>query len=196
MFDTYIDSLIGEIETAKHRTEIYAQSLENKVQERTKQLEELARVDSLTNVYNQRAMLELLRRELIVSKRNETQLAFIYFDIDKFKQINDTEGHLIGDEVLKSIGQILLDEIREVDIPCRYGGDEFCIILPNCNSENAKEICTKIIDRFSEKYENYSLSMGVTETSEIDLLDSNTLIKKTDEKMYIAKQTQGSKIIT
>lgn len=196
VFDTYIDSLIGEIETAKQRTEVYALSLEAKVLQRTKELEELARIDSLTNIYNKRAMLELLRRELIVAKRNESTLSFVYFDIDKFKHINDAEGHLKGDEVLASIGQILLNEIREVDIPCRYGGDEFCIILPNCKSINAKEICKKIIKRFTQKYENYSLSVGITETGNLNSLDSSTLIKQTDEKMYIAKQTEGSKIIT
>ncbi|MDX1464040.1 MAG: GGDEF domain-containing protein, partial [Marinirhabdus sp.] len=125
VFDTYIDSLVGEIENAKRRTELYATSLDQKVAERTRQLEKLAQLDPLTEVYNQRAMQELLKRELSVAKRHNSVLSMIYFDIDHFKDINDKFGHLKGDEVLKYIGSVLIENTRETDIPCRHGGDEF-----------------------------------------------------------------------
>ena len=194
VFDTYIGSLVGEIETAKQRTEIYAKSLEEKVAERTKQLEELSRIDPLTNIYNQRAMYDYLRRELATAKRANTKLSIIYFDIDKFKQINDSEGHIKGDEVLKKIGQILQNNDREVDIPCRYGGDEFVMILPNCDIKNAKVVCEKIIKNFSDIYPEYSLSLGISETGTDVYMDSDKLIKMADEKMYLAKQESGSHI--
>ena len=194
VFDTYIGSLVGEIETAKHRTEVYAKSLEAQVAQRTKQLEELSRIDPLTNIYNQRAMYDYLRRELANMKRAGAKLSMIYFDVDKFKLINDKEGHVKGDEVLKSLGQILKKSIREVDIPCRYGGDEFTVILPNCNIENAKVVCEKIIKLFSEKYPNYSLSIGISETGTETYLDEDKLIKMADEKMYLAKKEEGFKI--
>jgi len=194
VFDTYIGSLVGEIETAKHRTEVYAKSLEDKVAERTKQLEELFRVDPLTDIYNQRAMYEYLRHEIATAKRSETKVSMVYFDVDKFKQINDVEGHIKGDEVLKSIGQMLKDVGREVDTPCRYGGDEFTIILPSCDVKGAKNICKKIIKLFSEKYSKYSLSFGISETGTDVYVDSETLIKMADEKMYLSKQEKGFKI--
>lgn len=194
VFDTYIGSLVGEIETAKHRTEVYAKSLEEQVLQRTKQLEELSRVDSLTNIYNQRAMYDYLRRELANMKRAGTKLSMIYFDVDKFKQINDKEGHVRGDEVLRVLGHILKSSVREVDIPCRYGGDEFTVILPNCDIENAKVVSEKIIKSFSDKYPKYFLSIGISETGTDVYVDEDKLIKMADEKMYLAKQEDGFKI--
>ena len=194
VFDTYIGSLISEIENAKQKTEIYARSLEEKVAERTKQLEELSRVDPLTNLYNQRAMYDYLRRELLNAKRNSTKLSLIYFDVDKFKQINDIEGHIKGDEVLKNVAKILANSVREVDISCRYGGDEFVLILPNCDIQNAKGICEKIIKAFSEKYPTYSLSIGIAETGTESYVDSEQLIKMADKKMYLAKEENGFQV--
>lgn len=194
VFDTYIDSLVGEIENAKERTEVYAKSLEDKVAERTRQLEELSRIDPLTNIYNQRAMYDYLRRELATAQRTNSKLSMIYFDLDKFKEINDTEGHIKGDEVLKKTGQILQKSIREVDIPCRYGGDEFTVILPNCDIKNANKICEKIIKDFENIYPKYSLSMGIAETGQDTYVDSDQLIKMADKKMYLSKQNSGSYI--
>lgn len=194
VFDTYIDSLVSEIAAAKKRTEAYANSLEKKVAERTRQLEKLAKLDPLTNLYNRRAMEDELRRELAVAKRRQTCLSTIYFDVDHFKEINDRHGHLRGDEVLKTIGQILLATLRESDVPCRFGGDEFFIILPECDIKNASKKCKKIIKMFVEKYPDFSLSMGIATTGSESFIDCKTLIKKADEKMYHAKKTDGCKI--
>lgn len=194
VFDTYIDCLVGEIENAKNKTEIYAKSLEQKVAERTQQLEEQAQKDPLTNLYNQRAMQELLRRDLSTSKRRQVKLSLVYFDIDNFKNINDTFGHIKGDEVLKSIGQAMLNNVRSTDIPCRYGGDEFCIILPDCSSAKARVICEKIIKEFSDKFPEFSISIGIAETGLEVYVDGDRLIKDADEKMYMAKKENGIQI--
>ena len=196
VFDTYIDSLVGEVKIAKRRTEIYAKSLEEKVAERTKQLEEQATLDPLTNIYNQRAMQDLLRRGLAIAKRRQTKLSLVYLDVDHFKDVNDKHGHIKGDEVLKTIGQSLLKSVRETDIPCRYGGDEFCLILPECDIDNAKTICGKIIKEFSDRYPDYSLSMGIAETGPDEFIDGDQLIKMADEKMYLAKKESGFQIRT
>ncbi len=192
VFDTYIDSLVGEIESAKRKTEAYAKSLEEKVAERTRQLEEQAKLDPLTNLFNQRAMQDVLRREVSVARRRESTLSLAYLDIDNFKMINDVAGHLRGDDVLKIVGQALLNSIREVDVACRYGGDEFCLILPECDVENAKVICNKIIDKFSEKLPNYSISIGISTTSHGKDISAENLIKNADKKMYMAKKENGS----
>lgn len=194
MFDTYIDSLVGEIENTKKRTEAYAKSLEKKVADRTQQLEKLAKIDPLTNIYNRRAMQDVLRRELVIAKRRKTKLSFVYFDVDKFKQINDKHGHIKGDEVLKHIGHSMLNNLRESDLACRYGGDEFCFILPDCDTENARVICEKIIKKFIKKYPDFSLSMGIAETGNESYIDDDSLIKEADEKMYLAKQQSGPQI--
>jgi len=194
VFDTYIDSLVGEIENAKRRTELYATSLEQKVAERTRQLEKLAQIDSLTEVYNQRAMQDLLKRELSVARRHNSILSMVYFDVDDFKSINDKHGHLKGDEVLKYIGKIILDNTRETDIPCRHGGDEFCLILPECDAEAAKLICHKIINSFKEKYPNFSLSFGVAHTGPDDYITGDELLRCADMHMYKAKEHNGNAI--
>lgn len=194
VFDTYIDSLVGEIETAKRKTEEYAKSLEQKVAERTKQLERLSKIDPLTSIYNQRAMQDVLRRELSVATRRESKLSLVYIDVDNFKKINDREGHIKGDEVLKCIAQTMLNSIREIDVACRYGGDEFCLILPECSVEKAKDICGKIIQKFTDLYPEFSLSMGISGIEPGEYVDSDALIKMADEKMYMAKKERGSHV--
>jgi len=188
VFDTYIDSLVGEIENAKNRTELYAKSLEEKVAERTQQLEEQAQTDPLTSLYNQRAMQKILRRDLAVSKRRQVKLSLVYFDVDKFKDINDVLGHIKGDEVLRNIGKAVLNNVRSTDAPCRYGGDEFCIILPECGANDAKDICEKIINEFGERYPDYFLSIGIAETGLDEYIEGDELIKRADKNMYLAKK--------
>lgn len=194
VFDTYIDSLVGEIESAKRKTEAYAKSLEAKVQQRTKQLEAQAKIDPLTGISNQRSMQEGLRREMSSAKRRGTELSLVYFDVDKFKLVNDQQGHIKGDEMLKHIGQAMKESVREVDICCRYGGDEFCLILPECKLIDAARICQYIIDRYEKRYPDSSLSMGIASLKPDDQFDDEQLIRLADEQMYLAKACEGSKI--
>jgi diguanylate cyclase (GGDEF)-like protein len=194
VFDTYIASLLSEIETEKHKTEEYAKSLEIIVAERTKQLEDLAKLDALTGLYNRRTLEDVLERELAVVKRRDNILSLIYFDIDKFKSVNDTDGHLAGDEILKTTGKAMLANIREVDVACRYGGDEFCIILPDCDGSNAQVVAEKIIANFESAYPDLSLSVGISSARREQLNDLLSLIKDADRKMYEAKKHAGSYI--
>ncbi len=194
VFDTYIDSMLKEIELQKNRAEMYAMSLEKKVVERTKQLEELAKLDPLTNIYNHRTMISTLEKELAVSKRRNSTLSFIYFDVDNFKEINDLYGHLKGDEVLKFIAQSMQKCIREIDTPCRYGGDEFCIILPECNEKEAKQVCKRVVEAFTHEYPSFSLSIGIAHSDERTPMRAQELIKQADENMYKAKKENGSHI--
>ncbi|MGJ8485386.1 GGDEF domain-containing protein [Pseudoalteromonas sp. SYSU M81236] len=195
VFDTYIDSLVGEIENAKRRTEVYAKGLEEKVAQRTQELEKLAKLDPLTNLYNRRVMQELLQRDLARARRHKSPLTIVYFDLDDFKSINDTQGHQKGDEVLKYIGQYLLENIREIDVPCRYGGDEFCIILPDCEVASATHICEKLIGIFEEQYPELHLSVGIIAAPLDSTVDAEELINRADKKMYQAKKHVGSYIM-
>jgi len=129
-------------------------------------------------------------------KRTHNILSFIYFDIDNFKYINDTYGHIKGDDILKKVSSILKENLRETDIACRYGGDEFYIILPNSNMENAIEVCQKIIEKFEKEYLENSLSIGIVEVTAESPLNIDKIINMADEKMYLAKKQKGSKIYT
>lgn len=186
VIETFVKSLIDEAESAKSKIEIYAQSLEEKVLERTKQLEELSRTDSLTSLLNPRAFREALQRELKVSIRNKTPLSLIFIDVDKFKQINDNQGHHMGDKILIDISKCLKTTIRETDISARYGGDEFCLILPDCDQENAKLLAERLIETARTVIPT-SLSLGIATTGPDFYCDLETLLRKADDQMYFSK---------
>lgn len=195
VFDTYIRSLVSEIETAKKRTEIYARSLEEKVAQRTNELEALSRMDSLSQLHNQRALFEILRRELSRVKRYGSKMSLVYFDIDKFKVINDVQGHHKGDEIISTIGSILLKVCRDTDFPCRYGGDEFCIIMPDTDAKSAEKLCQRIITEIKAVYdEAITISFGIEEAVEEESRDYEAFIKDADTKMYISKKDPGFKV--
>ena len=194
VFDTYIRSLISEIETARERSENYAKNLELQVAERTRQLKELSDRDPLSNLFNQRAFRDFLRRELAHAKRFLSPLSLVYFDVDQFKTLNDQHGHPFGDSVIRFLGETLLQEVRETDLPCRYGGDEFCIILPECDSDSAEVVCRKIMEVFGVKFPEVTLSFGIAQTGPAAYLEPDELIKLADSKMYQAKALPGFQI--
>lgn len=195
VFDTYIHSLVSEVNTAKEEMEIYASSLEKIVEERTQQLHDLSRRDELTNLFNQRGFREHLRREMANAVRFKDPISLIYFDLNGFKIINDEEGHQVGDDILNLTGAAINSSIRETDIGCRYGGDEFCIILPRITPSEAEIINNRMIEFFkkSEKSRGVSFSIGVSTTGPDEFCDADTLIKRADDLMYKAKAKSKKK---
>ncbi|MDA1000683.1 MAG: GGDEF domain-containing protein [bacterium] len=130
IFDAYINSMLAEVESANNQLAEYVASLEETVQERTEQLRDLSRKDALTQLFNQRAFAEDLRREVMGASRHLQSLTLVYFDLNGFKALNDTKGHLAGDQVLVNVGQALLEVTRDTDFPCRYGGMNFASSCP------------------------------------------------------------------
>ena len=188
VFDTYIASLVSVANSAKEELKDYAHGLEDEVTRRTSQLKELAVKDVLSGLYNQRGMYEHLRRELSGVDRYHETLSFVYLDLNGFKKLNDTRGHKRGDEVLAQVGQVLREAIREIDIACRYGGDEFCIILPRTKIEDARQVLERIIEKFKEKINTeISFSAGLVCTHPGEANDTDGLIKAADNEMYKAK---------
>jgi diguanylate cyclase (GGDEF)-like protein len=194
VFETYIRSLVSEIESSREKSENYAKSLEQKVRERTKQLEELNRTDALTGLLNVRHLNELLLLSLRTCQRRAEPMAIAYLDIDNFKQINDTEGHQRGDEILRIVGNCIRQVFRAEDSCFRYGGDEFCLILPNCNESQARDIYLKrLINTVKEQLGDLTLSMGVVQTGPEHYDDGLNLIRLADERMYAAKKALKEK---
>ncbi len=109
-----------------------------------KEVERMAITDGLTQLYNHKYMMEQLKNKISSVKRYKEELSLIMLDLDLFKNINDKYGHQFGDEVLRSVSKIIKDTVRESDLPGRYGGEEFIIILPNTDSTNAKGLAERI----------------------------------------------------
>jgi diguanylate cyclase (GGDEF)-like protein len=143
----------------------------------------------LTQTYNRRKLKEILQREIERSNRYETSLCVALFDIDNFKNINDTYGHNVGDEVLRYLAKIVKNAIRVNDTFGRWGGEEFLLILPNVSLEEAKIACEKI--RFIitqtefETIGSITCSFGLCAYSATSNFD--TLISQCDHAMYKAK---------
>jgi diguanylate cyclase (GGDEF)-like protein len=188
VFETYIRSLLSEIETSREKSEVYARSLEEKVRERTRQLEEMARTDPLTGLLSVRFLNETLTRYLRIAERRLETLCLVYVDINDFKNFNDTQGHQRGDEVLRTLGSALRQVSRDEDACFRYGGDEFCIILPGCREREARDI---YVDRLhaalEDAGESLRLSVGVIETGQDGYLTADALVAQADKAMYRQK---------
>ncbi|MBI4510701.1 MAG: GGDEF domain-containing protein [Deltaproteobacteria bacterium] len=156
----------------------------------------LTTIDGLTQVYNKRYFLEVLGREMSRAHRYRRDLSLILFDIDHFKKINDTHGHLAGDYVLKRLAQVIKAKIRREDIISRYGGEEFAIVLPEISGENAMvtaEKIRKIVERTSFKFEDSKISVTVSigvRSLTSGARDPMEFIRQADENLYEAK-TRG-----
>ena len=170
-----------------------------KFKEKSNILEYQASHDKLTGLFNRNKFDEIFSKEIKRTKRYKNELSVIIFDIDNFKMVNDTYGHQIGDEVLKDISKIALDNVREQDITTRWGGEEFFILLPQTNLSGAIIVANKIRTStenhiFTEKSIKITVSFGVAEFC-IESDDEKTIISKVDKLLYEAKRTGKNKVM-
>jgi len=158
--------------------------------------------DHLTGLFNRRYMEETLERELHRASRKQLSLGVIMLDVDGFKRFNDTFGHAVGDEILRELGKMLLGHVREEDIACRYGGDEFIIVLPDASQaitrERAESIC-EYAKQFhlhfeGQTFEAVTFSLGIAVFPE-DGFTSATLLKAADDGLYRAKRGGRGRVV-
>lgn len=157
--------------------------------------------DGLTDLLNHKAYKERLTEELSRAKRFKQSLVLLILDLDKFKRINDTYGHLYGDYVLTTVSMILKDSVRNIDICARYGGEEFAIVLVNTDVENARPVAERIIEKVSEFNfnkdgieERMTISAGMSEYPK-NSLEMKELIAHADLAMYEVKKNGGNAVI-
>ncbi len=164
-----------------------------------KQLLALASVDNLTGIMNRRVFDIELKRDFSNAKRYSKPLSLMTIDLDHFKEINDKHGHFFGDLVLKMFSKEVSSLLREGDVFSRWGGDEFCIILPETTETNALKVAEKI--RFAVKNIHvktdgepiyFTVSIGVTQMRREDS-DEMVLIDRSDKALYIAKEAGRDK---
>ncbi|MBP9854888.1 MAG: GGDEF domain-containing protein [Candidatus Omnitrophica bacterium] len=164
------------------------------------EIERTAITDSLTDIYRRRYAIQRLDEEIDRSKVRSTNLSCLMIDIDRFKECNDKYGHLVGDQVLREMAQIIKSNIREIDIPGRFGGEEFCIILPDTDAKGAKYVAERIRTACQEKmvkaYDadvSFTISVGVA-TFPTDARKRDELIDKADWFLYKAKKQGRNRV--
>jgi len=165
-------------------------------------LAEMSVRDELTGMFNRRYFREALEREISGAERYGHGLAMCMIDLDHFKRVNDTHGHLCGDRVLKTFGKLLMDSIRKYDVGCRYGGEEFAVILPDTTQDKAVSLCERFRERirdFTFSYEDLTLhittSVGVAARPAGDDLTGEQLVDLADKALYQAKSQGRNRVV-
>lgn len=170
---------------------------EFRISEQNKKLLEIVNVDHLTSIFNRRALYEKLKSEAIKVIRNNGNLTVLIIDIDHFKMINDTHGHIIGDEVLKRVAKIIRKSVREVDIVGRFGGEEFLVIFPNSKSMQCFAVAEGIRQNIQEAEFPYGIKVTISGgLKEYNRESIDGLLDKADRALYQAKKNGRNQIIS
>jgi len=164
------------------------------------EIERIAITDSLTEVHTRRYSLDRFQEEIQRSGMRKIHMSFLMIDVDFFKKINDQFGHLAGDQVLREVGSIIKGSIREIDIAGRYGGEEFCVVLPDTDTEGARFVAERIRTATEETtikaYDatvQTTLSIGIA-TFPIDAKNMGDMIDRADWALYQAKDLGRNRI--
>jgi len=154
-----------------------------------KRLDKMARTDLMTALYNHTTILDILRNEMERANRYGTDLVVLLVDIDDFKRVNDYLGHVVGDEVIKSVADILQKAARSTDDIGRYGGEEFLVVMPNTDVDGAFQYFQRVRQSLQlytlPNGDTISISAGIAYYQGEDII---SLLKMVDERLYRAKQ--------
>jgi diguanylate cyclase (GGDEF)-like protein len=182
----YLEQLVYQSAITLDKANTYAEILKH------------ATTDALTNLYNRGQFDKRIRQEIATAKRNKTNLCSMMIDVDFFKQVNDTYGHGIGDAVLKNLSKIIIEQVRENDTACRYGGEEFIVILPFTSLEDAEIVAQRLrsaveatpfdISDFKIKDKpslDMTISIGLAQYKYSENVDA--FLERVDKALYEAK---------
>jgi two-component system cell cycle response regulator len=196
----FADTVVGAAVSAIRRAQMIESTRADK-----QRLEVLARTDPLTHTANRRALMERLNGELERARRYALSLSVLMVDLDHFKLVNDTYGHPIGDEVLRSTARVLQREARNVDVVARFGGEEFVVVLPETGEEGAVRVADRIRARIAEQavmpgagYDTarVTASIGVASVPSSVVNAAEDLIALADQALYRAKAAGRNQVCT
>lgn len=165
-------------------------------------LEQLSVTDELTGLENRRAAMAKARHTLALGRRSGASISLAIIDIDHFKRINDQYGHPFGDKVLQQLARTLTHLVRESDVAARIGGEEFCLLMPDTNSQGAYELCERLhqgignmVVLHNEDIVPLTVSLGLTTTHSQDDYDFDVLYARADEALYRAKASGRDQVV-
>jgi two-component system, cell cycle response regulator len=194
----FADTIIKAAVAAVHRAQVIETTRAENVR-----LELLAHTDALTQVLNRRALAVRLEAEMQRARRYESVLSILMIDLDHFKQVNDTLGHLVGDDVLRELAAMLADSVRSVDFVARFGGEEFVIVLPETKLPGAVRFAERTTERIESRHfvpENGDVrltsSIGVAGFPAAGVDSVDDLFARADEALYRAKAAGRNKVCT
>jgi len=176
-------------------------SINNQLREQNKTLKVLSETDSLTGLYNRQHLTERLKRLLASSRRSGRKFAVLMLDLDHFKKLNDAYGHLVGDEALKLIADILRHTLRKRDYAARFGGEEFLVLLPGADARRGEEIAERLRSviagkplQLEDATLKITLSIGLAVYPEVGN-DVDSLIRAADDALYKAKDAGRNRCV-
>jgi len=176
--------------------------MKTEIKQAMEKMAELSTKDELTDLYNRRYFTESAEREVAGTARYGQALSLLMLDLDFFKQINDNHGHPAGDAVLKQTARLLKKSIRRYDVACRYGGEEFAVIMPNTCLTDARTFCERLrkkIEKTTVHYDSkkirFSVSIGLAQFLPESDKSIAHLIKRADDGLYAAKQQGRNRVI-
>jgi two-component system, cell cycle response regulator len=201
--DDYLTKPINfpELE-ARVRSMLRIKRLQDQLEEKNRELEQLSISDGLTGLYNHRHMHELLADEYDRSRRTEEPVSVVMFDLDLFKEVNDTQGHQAGDRVLEEVADILRESAREIDKLGRYGGEEFMVILPDTGPEAGVTFAERVremvesqrFDIQADEPARITVSSGVASFPESEADSPRRLVHYADVALYSAKKAGRNRV--
>jgi len=171
-------------------------SLADEIKSETAELEHQAMHDHLTELPNRKMLIDCMQREILRGLRSNTTFTVMVMDLHRFKEVNDTLGHHIGDLVLQQAGERLLGLVRKSDLVARLGGDEFAVLLPDTSNDKISTIASKIVETFEEPFIvkdhslNAGISIGVVEYPRHGA-EVNVLLQRADIAMYLSKRDKS-----
>ncbi len=200
-------SISHKLEMAQQEAEIYRLRnilLQKEIEDERKvkkALEHLANHDPLTGLFNRRTFFKHGEKLLKISSKTKQPFSLLMLDIDHFKKVNDKYGHIVGDNVLKILASLLRQHLRKIDLICRYGGEEFTILIPGMGVAESEKIANRLCKKIAE-YNflivrdsiNITVSIGVAEPPKDSSISLDELITFADKALYEAKETGRNKV--
>ena len=187
---------------ARVKVQLKIKSLQDELKIKNARLSELSVTDGLTNVYNRRYLRDKLELEFLRSRRYNHKMAYVMFDLDYFKRVNDQYGHMAGDYILVEVAAILKRNSRKPDLVARYGGEEFAMLLPNTELEGALTVAERAREQIEQTRFNFesnairlTVSGGLVLFPNPEVQSIDQLVRKADEALFLAKERGRNQIV-